>query len=95
MTIVSTMSTTKDERIYIRVGSEIKEDFERVAEYRGLTPSAILHSFIVRTIHEARQEAPHIFRTAEPKNQTLEKGDKVMTLDEAKADDKKKRGKKK
>jgi hypothetical protein len=92
------MVTVKDDRIYVRVSSEIKADFEIVAAYRGLTPSAMLHSFIVKTIHEARQESPQIFkRGAEEDNKgsESEKLDKVMTLDEAKADDKKKKDKKK
>ena len=92
------MATIKDDRIYVRVSSEIKKDFELVAVYRGLTPSAMLHSFIVKTIHEARQESPQIFeRGGEPENKTPnpEKLDRVMTLDEAKADDKKKKAKKK
>jgi hypothetical protein len=98
MTIVSTMVTVKDDRIYVRVSSDIKLDFEMVAAYRGLTPSAMLHSFIVKTIHDARQESPQIFkRVGEPENIATEseKLDRVMTLDEAKADDKKKKDKKK
>ena len=97
MTIASTMATVKDDRIYVRVGSEIKKEFEIVAAGRGLTPSAMLHSFIVKTIHDARRESPQIFkRDKEEKNQTpeTEKLDKVMTLDEAKADKKKKKDKK-
>jgi len=92
------MATIKDDRIYVRVSSDIKVDFELVAAYRGLTPSAILHSFIVKTIHEAKQESPQIFKRAgelENKAPDPEKLDRVMTLDEAKADDKKKKGKKK
>ena len=93
MTIVSTMATVKDDRIYVRVSSDIKVDFELVAAFRGRTPSAMLHSFIVKTIHEARQESPQIFeRAGDEESENL---DKVMTLDEAKADDKKKKGKKK
>lgn len=102
MTIVDTMATVKDDRIYVRVSSDIKADFELVAAYRGLTPSAMLHSFIVKTIHEARQASPQIFERGggddkEPENKApeAEKLDRVMTLDEAKADDKKKKGKKK
>lgn len=98
MTIVSTMATVKDDRIYVRVSSDIKLDFELVASFRGLTPSAILHSFMVKTIHEAKQESPQIFKRAgEPENKSSEseKPDRVMTLGEAKADDKKKKGEKK
>ncbi len=100
MTIVSAMAIVKDDRIYVRVSSGIKVDFELVAAFRGLTPSALLHSFIVKTIHEARQESPQIFERdgdeeSENKAPESEKLDRVMTLDEAKADDKKKKGKKK
>ncbi len=97
MTIVTTMATVKDDRIYVRVSSETKKEFEIVAAGRGLTPSAMLHSFIVKTIHEARYESPQIFkRDEEEKNQIseTEKLDKVMTLDEAKADNKKRKAKK-
>ena len=98
MTIVNTMATVKDDRIYVRVSSDIKADFEMIAAYRGLTPSAMLHSFIVKTIHDARQESPQIFgrgAEAENKGSEWENPDKVITLDEAKADDKKKKGRKK
>ena len=92
------MVTVKDDRIYVRVSSDIKADFEMVAAYHGLTPSAMLHSFIVKTIHDARRESPQIFkRDKEEKNQTpeTEKLDKVLTLDEAKAGNKKNKDKKK
>lgn len=104
MTIVETMAKVKDDRIYVRLSSDIKKEFEMVAAYQGLTPSAMLHSFIVKTVHEAKQASPQIFKrgaeienkTAESENKTpeTENLDKVMTLDEAKADDKKKKGKK-
>ena len=55
------MATTKDERLYVRVKSDIKTDFEAIADYRGLTPSALLHSLIVKTVREARKESPEIF----------------------------------
>lgn len=61
MTIVSTMATTKNDRIYVRVKDEIKDEFQLVADYRGLTPSALLHSLIVKTIHEQRDVTPQIF----------------------------------
>ena len=80
MTVVSTMATTKDERIYVRVNAEIKEEFKKLAEFRGLDPSAILHSFIVRTVREAKVENPEIF------SEKI-KEVKILTLDEAIADD--------
>lgn len=90
MTIVSTM-VTKDDRIYIRVTTQIKEEFEKVAEYRGLKPATLLHSLIVKAIHETRKENPEIFKNPIDKSDTREFP--VMTLEQAKADDKKKRGK--
>lgn len=81
MTVVSTMATTKDERIYIRTTAEIKSEFETVAEYRGLTPSALLHSLIVQTIHRTREEKPELFN-----KQKIP----ARTLDEAKADNRQK-----
>lgn len=55
------MATTKNDRVYVRVNDEIKDDFETVAEYRGLNTSALLHSLIVKTIHEQREITPQIF----------------------------------
>lgn len=49
------MATTKDDRIYVRVSSDIKEEFKEIAEYRGLKPSTLLHSLIVKTIHEEKE----------------------------------------
>jgi len=77
MTVVSTMATTKNDRIYIRVSSQIKEEFEKVANYRGLTPSTLLHSLVVKTIHEARQFEPQAFRVIEPEDR-LEPSDSVI-----------------
>lgn len=103
MTIVSMITTVKDNRIYVRLSSDIKQEFERVAAYQGLTPSAMLHSFIVKTVRQARETSPQIFKreagetknkSSESKASEVENFDKVMTLDEAKADDKKKKGKK-
>jgi hypothetical protein len=89
MTIVSTM-VTKDDRIYIRVTTQIKEEFEKVAEYRGLKPATLLHSLIVKAIHETKKESPEVFKTSSEQLDTRDFP--VMTLEEAKADDKKKRG---
>jgi hypothetical protein len=82
---------TKDDRIYIRITTQIKEDFEKVAEYQGLKSASLLHSLIVKAINDAKREYPEIFKDA------AETSDKreipVMTLEEAKADDKRKQGK--
>jgi antitoxin component of RelBE/YafQ-DinJ toxin-antitoxin module len=94
------MATVKDNRIYVRLSSDVKKEFEMVAAYQGLTPSAMLHSFIVKTVREAKEQSPQIFKGAdaeetENKSAKSENPDKTITLDEAKADDKKKNGKKK
>ncbi|MCD9186760.1 MAG: hypothetical protein LUM44_10020 [Pyrinomonadaceae bacterium] len=73
-------TTAKEERLYVRVHSDIKRDFEVLAKYNGLNPSAMLHSLIVRTIREAREEKPSIFDKP-----------KTLTLDEAAMDDEQKR----
>lgn len=89
MTIVSTMATTKDDRIYVRINSDIKDDFERVAEFRGLKPSTLLHSLIVKTVYETRKENPELFLQTEKHKE----GILTMTLDEAIADDARKKKK--
>ena len=85
MNIVSTMAT-KDERIYVRVSADIKEEFETVADFRGLKPATLLHTLIVKTIYEAKKENPEIFD--KPRS---EPDIPVKTLEEAKADDERKR----
>jgi hypothetical protein len=75
---------TKNDRIYIRITTQIKEEFEKVAEYHGLKSAALLHSLIVKAINETKKENPDLFKDS---------GGKVMTLEEAKADDKKKQKK--
>jgi antitoxin component of RelBE/YafQ-DinJ toxin-antitoxin module len=93
------MATVKDNRIYVRLSSDVKKEFELVAAYQGLTPSAMLHSFIVKTVREAKEQSPQIFKSSaketENKAEETEKSDKVITLGEAKADNKKKKGDKK
>lgn len=70
MTIVSTMGTTKNDRIYVRVNDEIKDDFERVAAYRGLKMSALLHSLMVKTINEQREKTPQLFSAKDKTNRS-------------------------
>ncbi len=60
------MKAAKNDRIYVRVSKEIKADFETVAAYRGLKTSALLHSLIVKTIHEQRELTSQIFKTIIP-----------------------------
>lgn len=90
MTIVNPM-VTKDDRIYIRITTQIKEDFEKVAEYHGLKSAALLHSLIVKAINECKRKNPEVFKASIETAETHEFP--VMTLEEAKADDKKKQKK--
>ena len=87
MTYVTTMS--KQNRLDVRVTDQIKAEFQKVAEYRGLTTSAMLHSFIVKTIYETKKEAPEIFSQLDEPNALT--GAPVKTLEEAIADDEKKK----
>ena len=84
---------TKNDRIYIRIATQIKEDFEKVAEYRGLKSAALLHSLIVKAINDAKKENPDLFKDSAKKSKKREIP--VMTLEEAIADDKKKQEKEK
>jgi len=82
---------TKDDRIYIRITTQVKEDFEKVAEYQGLKSASLLHSLIVGAINDAKRNTPELFKDS------AETSDKqeipVMTLEEAKADNKRKQEK--
>ena len=71
----------KDEPIQIQITAQIKKEFEKAAELRGLNPSAFLHSLIVKAIDEAQRENPKRFQ----------RETQVMTLEEAIADDERKR----
>lgn len=55
----------KDTFLQIRIREEIKEDLRLVAEARGLTISALIHSLIVKTIREEREQYPGSFVSAE------------------------------
>jgi len=82
---------TKDDRIYIRITSKIKEDFEKVAEYHGLKSAALLHSLIVKSINETKRKNPEVFNDSAETAETRKLP--IMTLEEAKADDRKKQRK--
>lgn len=91
MTIVSTMATTKDDRIYVRVSTEVKEEFEAVAEFEGLKPATLLHSLIVNRIYKVKKENPEAFNS--PKKSEKSPAN-TITLEEAKKDNAKKTGQK-
>ena len=82
----------KNDRIYIRITTKVKEEFEKVAEYRGLKSSALLHSLIVKAINEMKKENPDLFKDSAELSDAPEVP--VLTLEEAKADNKKKSKKK-
>lgn len=52
----------------LRLKSETRDDFAIAAELRGATMSGLLHQFIVRTIREEKEAAPHQFRIKKTKN---------------------------
>ena len=91
MTVVSTMAPpknkamaatkteTKNNRVYVRLNADIKDDFEKVAKFRGLTTSAMLHSFIVRTVHEVKMDHPDLFLQETAQNSET---DAALTLSE-------------
>ena len=72
---------SKDESIQIQVTAKVKEEFEKAAEHRGLKPAAFLQSLIAKAIDDAKNENPTLFRRELP----------TITLEEAKADDERKR----
>ena len=71
----------KDDSIKIQISEQIREDFKTLAELRGLKPAALLHLLVVNAINIARREHPELFKCEIP----------VVTLEEAKADDERKR----
>jgi hypothetical protein len=56
-----TVDRFKDSYVQIRIRDDIKADLQKVAELRGLTMSALLHSLIVRTIREEKELSPQGF----------------------------------
>lgn len=89
-TMTKTKAKTKDERIYIRVTEKVRDDFDIIAEHKGLNRSALLHSMIVKMIFDTRNEMPFLFENSDKKYSIPE-----ISIDEAKADNERKKGKKK
>ena len=65
------MTTAKEERIYIRIAAEVKDDLEALANFKGLKTATILHSLIVKAIQKARTENSQIFSASKHKNSRL------------------------
>src|SRR5688572_13976980 len=53
--------TVKSRFLQIRINEDIKSDFQIVAELRGLSTSALIHSLIVKTIREEKAREPRAF----------------------------------
>ena len=54
----------KNAILNLRLRPEVRDDFAVVAELRGLSMSGLLHSFIVRSIREERDQYPEAFAEA-------------------------------
>jgi hypothetical protein len=78
----------KNDRIYIRITTQVKEDFEKVANYHGLKSATFLHSLMVKEINQMKKENPDLFKDSAETSDAPKV--QVMTLDEAKADNKRK-----
>jgi uncharacterized protein (DUF1778 family) len=57
---VPTMGT-QDERLHIRIRPDLKEDIKVLAELRGLSVSALVHSLLVKEVAEVRKSDPAEF----------------------------------
>jgi antitoxin component of RelBE/YafQ-DinJ toxin-antitoxin module len=55
-------SRPKTNYVQFRIREDIKEELQIVAEMRGLTMSALIHSLIVKTIREEKEREPQAFR---------------------------------
>lgn len=60
------MTALKDTFLQIRIRENVKRELQKVAEMRGLTMSALIHSLIVKAIREEKEADPRAFRE-EPK----------------------------
>jgi antitoxin component of RelBE/YafQ-DinJ toxin-antitoxin module len=58
--------TVKKSWLQIRINDDIKKDLKIVAELRGLSASALLHSIIVRMIREEKILSPEAFKARRP-----------------------------
>ena len=75
-------ANTKNDRVYVRLNRQLKRDFESLAHFRGLTPSAMLHSYVVQTVHEGRLANPELFGDAPPEKDTEPVEKKASSLSE-------------
>lgn len=61
MDIVTTKEN-KEVRINVKISPTKRREFQIAAELRGGTVSGLIHQFIVRTIHEEKQQHPEVFQ---------------------------------
>lgn len=54
-------TNVKSKFLQIRINEEIKHDLQIVAELRGLSTSALIHSLIVKTIRAEKEREPKAF----------------------------------
>jgi hypothetical protein len=54
--------TVKTKFLQIRISEDIKADLQVVAELRGLSTSALIHSLIVKTVREEKNREPRAFQ---------------------------------
>lgn len=55
---------TKDALINLKINTGTRDDLKAAASLRGLTVSALLHQFIVKTIREERERNEQAFQAA-------------------------------
>lgn len=55
----------------LRLRPEVREEFAVAAELRGASMSGLLHQFIVRTIREEKEAAPHAFKRERKVNEEI------------------------
>lgn len=79
----------KETRFNLRVTEDFRREIETLAHYYGLTPSAMAHSLLVRSIRSEKTAHPEIFginetkpqgaRFAKIKAETTSRGKKTKT----------------
>lgn len=61
----------KNTYIQVRIREDVKEELRLVADARGLTISALIHSMIVKTIRDERTQHPEVFISRQNSEQGL------------------------
>jgi len=58
----------KERLVNVRLKEKTHQEFKIACELRGASMSSLLHQFIVRTIREEKEHAPHSFDVIEEPN---------------------------